>query len=95
MDEPVARYFDKQFQIEAAKILPGQHHAAADDILIVAERLLGDHPCTCLEDPKCLSQDVRWNRRRHVTTILGIERRQDVDQPLAVHRTGERRTNGR
>ena len=35
MDEPVARYFDKQFQVEAAKILPGQYHAAADDILIV------------------------------------------------------------
>jgi len=49
MDEPVARYFDKQFQVEAAKILPGQYHAAADDILIVT--VLGSCVSACLYDP--------------------------------------------
>jgi len=49
MDEPVARYFDKQFQVEAAKILPGQYHAAADDIVIVT--VLGSCVSACLWDP--------------------------------------------
>src|SRR5262247_1235298 len=49
MAEPVARYFDKQFQVEAAKILPGQYHAAADDILIVT--VLGSCVSACLWDP--------------------------------------------
>ena len=49
MDEPVARYFDKQFQLEAAKILPGQYHAAADDVLIVT--VLGSCVSACLWDP--------------------------------------------
>lgn len=49
MDEPVARYFDKQFQLEAAKILPGQYHAAVDDILIVT--VLGSCVSACLWDP--------------------------------------------
>ena len=50
MDEPVARYFDKQFQLEAAKILPGQYHAAADDMLIVT--VLGSCVSACLWDPR-------------------------------------------
>ena len=50
MDEPVARYFDKQFKVEAAKILPGQFHAAADDIMIVT--VLGSCVSACLWDPK-------------------------------------------
>ena len=49
MDEPVARYFDKQFQVEAAKILPGQYHATADDIVIVT--VLGSCVSACLWDP--------------------------------------------
>jgi len=49
MDEPVARYFDKQFKLEAAKILPGQYHAAADDIVIVT--VLGSCVSACLWDP--------------------------------------------
>ena len=49
MHEPVARYFDKQFQVEAAKLLPGQYHAAADDILIVT--VLGSCVSACLWDP--------------------------------------------
>ncbi len=49
MDDPVARYFDRQFQLEAAKILPGQYHAAADDIVIVT--VLGSCVSACLWDP--------------------------------------------
>jgi chemotaxis protein CheD len=49
MDEPVARYFDKQFKVEAAKILPGQYHAAADDVVIVT--VLGSCVSACLWDP--------------------------------------------
>jgi chemotaxis protein CheD len=49
MDEPVARYFDKQFQVEAAKILPGQYHAAREDIVIVT--VLGSCVSACLWDP--------------------------------------------
>jgi chemotaxis protein CheD len=49
MDEPVARYFDKQFRVEAAKILPGQYHASADDIVIVT--VLGSCVSACLWDP--------------------------------------------
>jgi chemotaxis protein CheD len=49
MDEPVARYFDKQFQLEAAKILPGQYHASGDDIVIVT--VLGSCVSACLWDP--------------------------------------------
>ena len=49
MDEPVARYFDKHFKLEAAKILPGQYHAAADDIVIVT--VLGSCVSACLWDP--------------------------------------------
>jgi chemotaxis protein CheD len=49
MDEPVARSFDKQFQLEAAKILPGQYLAAADDIVIVT--VLGSCVSACLWDP--------------------------------------------
>ena len=48
MDEPVARYFDKQLQLEAAKLLPGQYHAAADNIVIVT--VLGSCVSACLWD---------------------------------------------
>ena len=49
MDEPVARYFDKQLQLEAAKLLPGQYHAAADNAVIVT--VLGSCVSACLWDP--------------------------------------------
>jgi chemotaxis protein CheD len=49
MDEPVARYFDKQFKVEAAKILPGQYHATSDDVVIVT--VLGSCVSACLWDP--------------------------------------------
>ena len=49
MDEPVARYFDRQFQLEAAKLLPGQYHAAAADVVIVT--VLGSCVSACLWDP--------------------------------------------
>ena len=49
MDEPVARYFDKQFKVEAAKILPGQYHADASGALIVT--VLGSCVSACLWDP--------------------------------------------
>lgn len=49
MDEPVARYFDKQFQLETAKLLPGQYHAAASDVAIVT--VLGSCVSACLWDP--------------------------------------------
>ena len=49
MDEPVARYFDKQFKIDAAKILPGQYHATSDDVVIVT--VLGSCVSACLWDP--------------------------------------------
>jgi chemotaxis protein CheD len=49
MDEPVARYFDKQFKVEAAKILPGQYHATPDDVVIVT--VLGSCVSACLWDP--------------------------------------------
>ena len=49
MDEPVTRYFDKEFQLEAAKLLPGQYHAAADNVVIVT--VLGSCVSACLWDP--------------------------------------------
>ena len=49
MDEPVARYFDKQFQIGAAKILPGQYYATERDAMIVT--VLGSCVSACLWDP--------------------------------------------
>jgi len=49
VEEPVARYFDKQFQLEAAKILPGQYYAAASDVVIVT--VLGSCVSACLWDP--------------------------------------------
>ena len=49
MDEPVARYFDKQFQIGAAKILPGQYYATEHDALIVT--VLGSCVSACMWDP--------------------------------------------
>ena len=50
MDEPVARYFDKQFKVDAAKILPGQYHATSDDVVIVT--VLGSCVSACLWDPE-------------------------------------------
>jgi len=47
--EPPARYFDRKFQLEAAKILPGQYHAAAADMVIVT--VLGSCVSACLWDP--------------------------------------------
>ena len=50
MDEQVlARYFDKQFQLEAVKILPGQYHTAQGDVVIVT--VLGSCVSACLWDP--------------------------------------------
>jgi len=49
MDESVARYFDRQFSLGAVKILPGQYHAAARDVVIVT--VLGSCISACLCDP--------------------------------------------
>ena len=49
MDEPVAQYFDKQFQLWAAKLLPGQYHAANENVVIVT--VLGSCVSACLWDP--------------------------------------------
>jgi chemotaxis protein CheD len=49
MDEPVASYFDKQFKLEALKILPGQYYAAQRDVVIVT--VLGSCVSACLWDP--------------------------------------------
>jgi chemotaxis protein CheD len=45
----VARYHDKQFGLEAVKILPGQYHSGAGDGLIVT--VLGSCVAACLHDP--------------------------------------------
>jgi len=48
-DAPVlARYFDKRFQLEAVKILPGQCYAAQRDVMIVT--VLGSCVSACLWD---------------------------------------------
>jgi chemotaxis protein CheD len=49
MDDPVARYFDKQFGLEAVKILPGQYYSARREIVIVT--VLGSCVSACLWDP--------------------------------------------
>jgi len=50
MDEPApARYFDKQFALEAVKILPGQYYTAQGDEVIVT--VLGSCVSACLWDP--------------------------------------------
>ena len=49
MNETVALYFDKQFDCEAVKILPGQYYAANRDIVIVT--VLGSCVSACLWDP--------------------------------------------
>jgi len=50
MDNSVARYFDKQFGLEAVKILPGQYYSARRDIAIVT--VLGSCVSACLWDPE-------------------------------------------
>jgi len=49
MNETVALYYDKSFEREAVKILPGQYYAAARDMLIVT--VLGSCVSACLWDP--------------------------------------------
>jgi len=49
MNETVALYFDKQFDREAVKILPGQYYAADRDLVIVT--VLGSCVSACLWDP--------------------------------------------
>ena len=49
MNETVALYFDRQFDREAVKILPGQYYAAGRDIVIVT--VLGSCVSACLWDP--------------------------------------------
>jgi chemotaxis protein CheD len=49
MDNAVARYFDDQFGLEAAKILPGQYYSARRNIVIVT--VLGSCVSACLWDP--------------------------------------------
>jgi chemotaxis protein CheD len=44
-----ARYFDRDFRVEAVKILPGQYHAAAGDGSFTT--VLGSCVSTCLWDP--------------------------------------------
>jgi chemotaxis protein CheD len=49
MHDTVALYYDKDFDREAVKILPGQHYAAARDMVIVT--VLGSCVSACLWDP--------------------------------------------
>jgi chemotaxis protein CheD len=49
MNETVALYYDKHFDREAVKILPGQYYAAGRDMLIVT--VLGSCVSACLWDP--------------------------------------------
>jgi chemotaxis protein CheD len=42
------RYFDREFQVEAVKILPGQYHAAREGAITT---VLGSCVSTCLWDP--------------------------------------------
>lgn len=49
MDDPVNRFFDREFQRPAVKILPGQYHAAREDCAIVT--VLGSCVSACLWDP--------------------------------------------
>lgn len=41
-------YFDRQYAIEAAKILPGEYYATARDMLLVT--VLGSCVCACIRD---------------------------------------------
>jgi len=43
-------YFDRNFDIEAAKILPGEYYVSARDMLLVT--VLGSCVAACLRDPK-------------------------------------------
>jgi chemotaxis protein CheD len=49
MNETVALYFDRQFDREAVKLLPGQYYAAGRDMMIVT--VLGSCVAACLWDP--------------------------------------------
>jgi chemotaxis protein CheD len=49
MDRFLARYFDKQFGLEAVKIMPGQFYSARREIVIVT--VLGSCVSACLWDP--------------------------------------------
>jgi len=49
MNDSETTYFDKQFGLEAVKILPGQFHSADSDIVIVT--VLGSCVSACLWDP--------------------------------------------
>jgi chemotaxis protein CheD len=49
IDRFLARYFDKQFGLEAVKILPGQFYSARREIVIVT--VLGSCVSACLSDP--------------------------------------------
>ena len=43
-------YFDRNFEIEAAKILPGEYYATGRDMLLVT--VLGSCVAACIRDPK-------------------------------------------
>jgi chemotaxis protein CheD len=47
--DAAARYFDRDFRLEAVRILPGQYHAAAGPLGMTT--LLGSCVSTCLWDP--------------------------------------------
>jgi len=53
MDSSIARYYDRQFGLEAVKILPGQYYSARRDIAIVT--VLGSCVSACLWDPGTLT----------------------------------------
>ena len=44
------RYFDREFKVEAIKILPGQYYAAKGDVAIIT--VLGSCVSACLWDPQ-------------------------------------------
>ena len=44
------RYFDREFKVDAIKILPGQYYAAQGDVAIIT--VLGSCVSACLWDPQ-------------------------------------------
>jgi chemotaxis protein CheD len=50
MEEPVARYFDKQLQRDAVKLPPGEYFATANDVAMIT--VLGSCVSACLWDAR-------------------------------------------
>jgi len=50
IDGPATSYYDREFQVHAVKLLPGQYHAAEGEALMVT--VLGSCVSACLWDPE-------------------------------------------